>query len=72
MLAEIAEFWFANIDDTFALTYDATGEVTTIGGALYYKYETTNAQGAASVMNDNATVNDQTERASLTKLLRMC
>jgi hypothetical protein len=56
----IAEFWFANIDDTFALTYDAiTGEVTTIGGALYYKYETTNAQGAASVMNDNATVNDQ-------------
>ena len=55
----IAEFWFANIDDTFALTYDASGEVSAIAGAAYYKYETTNAQGAASVMNDNATVNDQ-------------
>ena len=55
----IAEFYFANIDDNFAVTYDATGEVSIIAGTLYYKYETTNAQGAASVMNDNATVNDQ-------------
>ncbi len=57
----IAEFWFANMPVDFAVAVDASGQATGItgDGLAYYKYETTNAQGAASVMNDNATVNDQ-------------
>lgn len=57
----IAEFWFANMPEDFAVAVDASGQATGItgNGLGYYKYETTNAQGAASVMNDNATVNDQ-------------
>ncbi len=57
----ISEFWFANMPDDFAVAVDASGQATGITGTGlgYYKYETTNAQGAASVMNDNATVNDQ-------------
>jgi hypothetical protein len=57
----IAEFWFANMVDDFAVAESATGEASSITGTglTYYKYETTNAQGAASVINDNPTVNDQ-------------
>lgn len=57
----IAEFWFANMVDDFAVAESATGEASGITGTglIYYKYETTNAQGAASVINDNPTVNDQ-------------
>ena len=57
----IAEFWFANMVDDFAVAESATGEASSITGTglIYYKYETTNAQGAASVINDNPTVNDQ-------------
>ena len=57
----IAEFWFANMPTDFAVAESATGEASAITGTglIYYKYETTNAQGAASVINDNPTVNDQ-------------
>ena len=57
----IAEFWFANMPTDFAVAESATGEASAItgNGLIYYKYETTNAQGAASVINDNPTVNDQ-------------
>jgi len=57
----IAEFWFANMPTDFAVAKNATGEASAITGTglAYFKYETTNAQGAASVMNDNPTVNDQ-------------
>ncbi len=57
----IAEFWFANMPTDFAVAESATGEASAITGTglTYYKYETTNAQGAASVINDNPTVNDQ-------------
>lgn len=54
----IAEFWFSNMPSDFAIAYDASGQATGITGTglAYYKYETTNAQGAASVMNDNPVV----------------
>ena len=60
----IAEFYFANMPDGFEVLYNASNEASSITSdgvteLEYYKYETTNAQGAASVMNDNATVNDQ-------------
>ena len=56
----VAEFWFANMVDDFAVA-EAAGEATAItgGSLIYYKYECTNAQGAASVMNDNPTINAQ-------------
>lgn len=54
----IAEFWFANMPSDFAIAYDASGQASGVTGTglAYYLYETTNAQGAASVMNDNPTV----------------
>jgi len=59
----IAEFWFSNMPTDFAVAKNATGEASAItsasAGLAYFKYETTNAQGASSVMNDNPTVNDQ-------------
>jgi len=57
----ISEFWFANMPDDFEVSKTATGEASAITGTglAYFKYETTNAQGASSVMNDNPTVNDQ-------------
>jgi hypothetical protein len=57
----ISEFWFANMPSDFVAVYDVDGQATGITGTGlgYYKYETTNAQGAASVMNDNPTINDQ-------------
>ena len=57
----VAEFWIANMPSDFAAATDGSGEVTGLTGTglVYYKYEATNAQGAASVMNDNPTVNDQ-------------
>jgi hypothetical protein len=56
----VAEFWFANMVDDFAVA-ELTGEATAITGTglIYYKYECTNAQGATSLMNDNPTINDQ-------------
>ena len=56
----VAEFWIANMPADFAVATDVNGEATGLTGTGlgYYKYETTNAQGAASVMNDNPTVND--------------
>tara|TARA_R110002072_G_scaffold6181_4_gene37061 strand:- start:771 stop:1283 length:513 start_codon:yes stop_codon:yes gene_type:complete len=56
----VAEFWFANMVDDFAVA-ESAGEATAITGTslIYYKYECTNAQGAASVMNDNPTINAQ-------------
>ena len=56
----VAEFWIANMPTDFAATNDGSGEVTALSGTglIYYKFECTNAQGAASVMNDNPTVND--------------
>ena len=57
----VAEFWIANMPNDFAAATDGSGEVTGLTGTglSYYKYECTNAQGAASTMNDNPTVNDQ-------------
>ena len=56
----VAEFWIANMPADFATTSDSDEEVTALSGTGlgYYKYECTSAQGAASVMNDNPTVND--------------
>jgi len=59
----IAEFYFANMPTTFAIV-EASGVVSSITSdgvteLSYYKYECTNAQGAASTMNDNPTVNAQ-------------
>jgi hypothetical protein len=57
----IAEFYFANITTDFAVAKNVSGEASAITGTGlgYYKYECTNAQGAASTMNDNPTVNSQ-------------
>ena len=59
----IAEFYFANMPTAFAIV-EASGVVSSITSdgtteLSYYKYECTNAQGAASTMNDNPTVNAQ-------------
>jgi hypothetical protein len=56
----VAEFWIANMPSDFAAAADGSGEVTGLSGTGldYHKFECTNAQGAASVMNDNPTVND--------------
>ncbi len=56
----VAEFWIANMPSDFSVATDTSEEVTGLTGTGlgYYKYECTNAQGAASVMNDNPTVND--------------
>ena len=47
--------------DGITIAESATGEATSITGTnlAYFKYEATNAQGAASVFSDNPTVNDQ-------------
>ena len=57
----VAEFWIANMPTDFVAGTDGSGEVTGLAGTglTYFKYECTNAQGAASLMNDNPTVNDQ-------------
>jgi len=56
----VAEFWIANMPSDFAAATDGSGEVTGLSGTGldYHKFECTSAQGAASVMNDNPTVND--------------
>tara|TARA_R110000822_G_scaffold93710_2_gene215449 strand:- start:1533 stop:2051 length:519 start_codon:yes stop_codon:yes gene_type:complete len=57
----VSEFWFANMVDDFAVAYDVSGAASGVTGTglIYYKYECTNAQGAASLMNDNPTINAQ-------------
>ena len=55
----IAEFYFANMPTDFAVAKNASGEASAITGTGlgYYKYECTNAQGAASVMQDPQRLN---------------
>ena len=57
----VKAFYIDNMpSDGLTIVEDSTGIATSITGTnlAYWKYECTNAQGAASVFSDNPTVND--------------
>lgn len=59
----VAEFWIGNMPSDMVIALDSSGVATSITNTAadleYFKFECTNAQGAASVFNDNPTVNAQ-------------